>query len=61
MTCVRCRTAQALPHQDGLCAPCTVSTRLEASAGIRRLTEYLAAWAAFDAWSRDRHGRGAVA
>jgi len=52
MECVRCKTGDALPAQGDLCAPCTVSTRLEVAAGLRRLGDHLASWAAFDDWLR---------
>lgn len=56
MTCVRCGTCEALPHQTDLCAPCTVSTRLEVAAGMRRIYDYLESWTRFDVWLRE-HGR----
>jgi hypothetical protein len=33
------------------------ATRIELAAGLRRLADYLAAWAAFDDWCR-RSGSG---
>jgi hypothetical protein len=51
--CIRCHQIDA-PEPLGLCAACTVQTRLEFAEGLRRLTRYLAAWAAFDDWLRDR-------
>ena len=57
-TCVRCRTHKA-PEVLALCPSCATETWIESAAGIRRLGEYLAAWAAFDAWSRSR-GDGPV-
>jgi hypothetical protein len=52
-TCVRCRTAVA-PEPPGYCPVCVVHTRIEIVTGLRRLTEYLGAWAAFDDWCRSR-------
>jgi hypothetical protein len=49
--CVRCRTAAA-PELPGYCPVCVVHTRIEIVTGLRRLTEYLGAWAAFDDWCR---------
>ena len=51
ITCVRCRTAAA-PEPHDYCAACIVHTRIEYVTGLRRLTEYLQAWAAFDDWCR---------
>jgi hypothetical protein len=56
MTCVRCNEREA-PEPLGLCSPCVVHTRLEVSAGLRRLGNYLTAWADFDQWLHE-HGRG---
>ena len=42
------------------CPACVAAARKEASAGLRRMTEYLAAWAAFDEWCRT-HDRGSAA
>jgi len=56
---VRCgdgETGEAL----GLCRVCTVSTRVEVTTGLRRLTDYLAAWAAFEEWCRLRGAGSAV-
>jgi hypothetical protein len=49
--CIRCQSAEA-PEPLGFCPVCVVQTRVELAAGIRRLGEYLAAWAAFDEWCR---------
>jgi hypothetical protein len=54
--CVRCDNAPA-PEPLGFCPTCVVQTRIEMVAGLRRLGEYLAAWAAFDEWCR-RRGAG---
>jgi hypothetical protein len=56
--CIRCGMASAA-EPLGLCAACVVKTRIECVAGLRRLGEYLAAWAAFDDWLR-LHGDGAA-
>jgi len=58
MTCIRCRESEA-PEPLGLCAPCAMHTRVELTAGFRRLAEYLRAWAAFDEWLRARPGYAA--
>jgi hypothetical protein len=58
MTCIRCNDASA-PEPLGLCTPCAMHTRLEVVAGLRRLHNYLDAWANFDAWLR-RRGRGSA-
>jgi hypothetical protein len=58
--CIRCHTANA--HEPlGLCPACAVRTRLELASGLRRLTDYLAAWAAFDDWCRSRRDGTAFA
>ena len=51
--CVRCGQSEA-PEPLGLCEACAIQTRAELSAGFRRLTTYLAAWAAFDQWLQQR-------
>lgn len=51
--CIRCRQAEA-PQPLGLCAPCAMHTRIEIAEGLRRLAGYLAAWAAFEDWLRER-------
>jgi hypothetical protein len=51
--CIRCHTTDA-PEPFGLCPACAVRTRLELASGLRRLADYLAAWAAFDDWCRTR-------
>jgi hypothetical protein len=57
--CIRCQNEEA-PEPLGLCPVCAVQTRLEFGRGLRRLSDYLAAWAAFDAWLRDREGDALV-
>jgi hypothetical protein len=59
-TCIRCLTTTA-PEPLGLCPACVVRTRLELASGLRRLTDYLAAWAAFDEWCRTRRDGTAFA
>jgi hypothetical protein len=55
-TCVRCGERAAL-EPVGCCPVCLIQTRIEFVAGLRRLGEYLAAWAAFDEWCRaERRG-----
>jgi hypothetical protein len=34
------------------CSACVLHARMETTRGLSRLTEYLAAWAAFDEWCR---------
>jgi hypothetical protein len=58
--CIRCNNADA-SEPLGLCPVCAVQTRLEFGRGLRRLGDYLAAWAAFDAWLRDHDREPAVA
>ncbi len=60
MMCIRCQKTEA-PEPLGLCAVCAVHLRVELSAGFSRLTTYLTAWAAFDAWLRARDRGGAFA
>ena len=59
-TCIRCGDVEA-PDAQGYCKECVLEARSEVSAGMRRLTEYLAAWAAFDAWLQDRGAPSAAA
>jgi hypothetical protein len=42
------------PSHSGSAKACAIQTRAEHSAGFRRLTTYLAAWAAFDQWLQQR-------
>jgi hypothetical protein len=48
--CIRCRQAEAQPLD--YCAACSRHARDEVSSGMRMLEQYLAAWAAFEAWKR---------
>jgi hypothetical protein len=58
--CIRCHTVDIAEPLD-LCPSCSVHTRIELATGLRRLAEYLAAWAAFDEWCLKHRGRPAVA
>jgi hypothetical protein len=49
--CIRCGETQA-PEPLGLCAACVMHTRVEIVDGLKRLSRYLAAWAAFDDYLR---------
>ncbi len=53
MECIRCREASAV-EPLGYCTTCFIDTKLEFAAGLRRLSEYLANWAAFEEWVRAR-------
>jgi hypothetical protein len=51
--CVRC----GCPHicdPLGLCLSCSIEIRQEFYSGLQRLNEYLAAWAAFQAWEAEQ-------
>jgi hypothetical protein len=37
-----------------MCAPCVMHTRVEVMNGLKQISRYLAANAAFDAWLRER-------
>jgi hypothetical protein len=49
--CIRCGARDAV-WPDDLCGPCGFYTRIEVSRGLRRLSDYLGAWAAFEEWER---------
>lgn len=51
--CVRCKSIEA-PHPLGLCGACAIHTRIEMSAGLRRLATYLGSWAEFERWLDER-------
>jgi len=51
--CIRCHAAKA-PEPLGLCGACAMHTRIEIIDGLKRLSHYLAAWAAFDEWLREQ-------
>jgi hypothetical protein len=57
--CIRCGTEEAHDAQ-AYCAQCAIASRVEVLSGMRRLGDYLAAWAAFDEWLRAR-GTGPTA
>jgi hypothetical protein len=50
--CIRCNEVE-VSDALGYCSSCLVHARIEFSAGFRRLTQYLAAHAAFEAWLRE--------
>jgi hypothetical protein len=58
--CIRCNEHEA-PHDRPYCVHCTFAVRAEVEDGLRRLAEYLAAWAAFEAWDADRTRHAAAA
>jgi hypothetical protein len=47
--CIRCCAREA-SWPDEMCGLCSFYTRIEVARGLRRLGEYLAAWAAFEDW-----------
>jgi hypothetical protein len=47
--CIRCCAREA-SWPDEMCGPCAFYTRIEVARGLRRLGDYLAAWAAFEEW-----------
>jgi hypothetical protein len=47
--CIRCREQEAAPGRP-YCVHCTFAVRAEVDDGLRRLAQYLGAWAAFDFW-----------
>jgi hypothetical protein len=51
--CVRCHNA-AVSDPHGLCPTCELHVQLETLYGLKRLGDYLAAWAQFDAWEAER-------
>jgi hypothetical protein len=51
MECIRCQEASAV-EPLGYCTTCFIDTKLEFAAGLRRLGDYLANWAAFEEWTR---------
>jgi hypothetical protein len=51
--CIRCNEHETPPDRL-YCVHCTFAVRAEVEDGLRRLAEYLAAWAAFEAWDAAR-------
>jgi hypothetical protein len=51
--CIRCGDHET-PADRSYCVHCTFAVRAEVEDGLRRLADYLAAWAAFDAWCASR-------
>ena len=51
--CIRCGRPDT-PARFEYCPACALATRLEVAAGLKRLGRYLACWAAFDVWLRQR-------
>jgi hypothetical protein len=53
--CIRCQEHETSPERP-YCVHCTFAVRAEIEDGLRRLSDYLGAWAAFDEWcaARDR-------
>jgi hypothetical protein len=49
--CIRCGEYET-PDGRPYCIHCTFAVRAEVEDGMRRLGDYLRAWAAFDAWCR---------
>jgi len=49
VTCIRCNELDTLPGRC-YCVHCTFAVRAEVEDGLEQLADYLAAWAAFDAW-----------
>jgi hypothetical protein len=58
--CIRCGRAPAAGRKD-FCIPCAQEVRHELARGMTQLERYLAGWAAFDVWLRDRGGDGGTA
>jgi rhodanese-related sulfurtransferase len=56
--CIRCGENETPPDRP-YCVHCMSAVRAEVEAGLRRLAEYLGAWAAFDAWCDARHAAAA--
>jgi hypothetical protein len=51
--CIRCNKNETPPDRV-YCVHCTFAVRAEVEEGLRRLSDYLASWAAFDAWDAAR-------
>ena len=57
--CIRCGEHEAPPDRP-YCVHCAFAVRAEVEDGLRRLSDYLGAWAAFDEWCSS-HGYAAAA
>lgn len=51
--CIRCGEHESLQDRP-YCVRCTFAVRAEVEEGLRELSAYLRAWAAFAAWCRAR-------
>ena len=51
--CIRCRENET-PGERGYCATCIFAVREEIEEGLAQLDDYLAHWAAFEAWCAAR-------
>ena len=60
MECIRCRETSAV-EPLGYCTTCFIDTKLELAAGLRRMSEYLGSWAAFQQWEREHRPQRAHA
>jgi hypothetical protein len=58
--CIRCNDHETRPDRP-YCVHCTFAVRAEVEDGLRRLAEYLASWAAFEAWDAGRTAHPAAA
>ena len=58
--CIRCNDHET-PTDRPYCVHCTFAVRAEVEVGLKRLADYLEAWAAFDAWYAGRLGSAAAA
>jgi hypothetical protein len=47
--CIRCGDHET-PADRPYCVNCIFAVRAEVEEGLRRISDYLSAWAAFDAW-----------
>jgi hypothetical protein len=51
--CIRCGENETAPDRP-YCVHCTFAVRAEVEDGLRKLADYLSAWAAFDEWCASR-------
>jgi len=58
--CIRCHENETSADRP-YCVHCTFAVRAEVEDGLRRLADYLTAWAAFDQWCESRTGSTAAA